>query len=186
MLERNEFRGDLEKTVPQAVIDVIEELKEVKTQNYSRLLEQVRGVEISAESKIALTNALFAEIQGQIERGQFGEIERAKDFMNFLGVKEFSLSPDAEQKIVSLYNKYSYGFLREMSPSLYNGKLSDGTEYNKIEYVRQMMRENGEEPSDEDIKELWRYREILVKLHYGNWKPQNQLSEIPRLLSEKR
>ena len=186
MGEIKEFRGDLETIMPPAVKGAIEQLRGGHGKNYSKILGEIREVEISAENKAVLVDALFADIQSQIERGQFREIERAKELMNFLGVKEFALSPEAEQTIVRLYNKYSYDFLSRMSPPLYDGKLASGEAYDEIVYVRKMMRDAGEDPSDEDIKELWQYREILVKLHYGNWKPQNQLNEIPRLLAEQK
>ncbi len=176
-------QGDLRTRIQGLVAEIITGLGGQGTKNYNGYLTQLQGVELSMPDKQSLTTALLGDLQKQIERGQFVEIERAREFLNFLGINEFEFNPETAARITELYNQFSYGFLTDMSPILYDDALLGGKKYNSVEYVREMMQKAKiPDTSDEAIDELWRYREILIKLHYNNWKPQGQLGEITKQL----
>ncbi len=160
------------------------------TLNWDRVLQEMQEVNPSEEQKAELTSWVVGYMQGALQHGQFGNLEGIDPVLDFLQISRLEFPKEYVEKISKLYKKYSLPFLYAMSPTLYNGKLRGGREYDKIEYTRGLLEKSGassDELTDEYIEELWDLREILVKLHYERVDPakldRTSLLAIVRLLN---
>jgi hypothetical protein len=154
--------------------------------NWNRILQEMQEVNPSEEQRMELTGLVVGYIQGAFRHGQFGNLEGINPVLDFLQVSGLEFPEEYADKIAKFYKKYSLPFLYEMSPSLYNGKLRNGKEYDKVEYVRNLLEKSGASPdelTDEYINGLWEIREILVKLHYEHVDPAKlERASIPGLI----
>jgi hypothetical protein len=160
--------------------------------NWDKVLGSFVDLEPTAEIKVELVGLIMKYITDTFRHGQFQNLDGIDKVLQYLEIDRIDFADKQMEKIMKLYGKYSQGFLLSMSPSLYNGKLVDGTPYNKINYVRQLLQKRGAPPedlTDEHIKELWDFREILIRLH-SNLRGreltagQRQLTDFIKILQE--
>jgi hypothetical protein len=143
---------------------------------------------LKEEEKRNFLDLVTAKMEQTMSGGHFGDLAGAKDLLAFLCVANFEISDEWTRRIEEMYRRFPQGFLASLSPSLYNGKLSDGREYEKIEYTKEKLRAFGassEEMTDEFVENLWKVREILLLMHYNRVKLAKSLT-LGRLLELKR
>ena len=157
------------KSNKQKVDELIQKLNDIVGWNFYLIFEELENIELSDNDKSKISEIVLEKVQLIIEKWQWWELDGAREILSFLWVKSIEFTNEWIQNINKLYNRFNYWFLISLSPSLYNGKLMNWIEYDKIEYSREKLRDFGvteEELTDEFINSLWAIREILVKMYY--------------------
>lgn len=164
----NEFQEVVPSIESKNLQTLREELGGGWSLNWSRVLDSMKATGLSPEIKAELVELVGGYIAKAMEHGQFKNLEGIDPVLDYLGISQIDFDPTALDKIQELYQRYSADFLYSMSPSLYDGKLFDGRDYNRIEYTRELLQKSGEPAehlTDQYIQDLWRFREVLVHFH---------------------
>lgn len=176
--------GGGEKPI-RTVQQVIDTLKEPGAVYFPGILEDLTRQDITEENKNALGRLVIEHFESALTRGQFQDLQGVGALLEFLGYKEFILDEAWMGKITHFYNRFPYMFLLGLSPSLFNDRLSDGREYNRIEYAKERLRAFGatdEELSDESVSFLMNMRELLIHMHTSRVSPDKlQVQKILHL-----
>lgn len=172
---------------PESNIQKINEIKEqlsgIGAVNFSFVLQGLQEVGLSDIQKSEIAPFAISKIQNTIKGGHWNDLRGANELLTFLGVESLEFSNNWTKRIADLYQRFSYNFLKNLSPSLFNGRLSDGREYDRNEYTKEKLCEMGEEElTDEFVNFLWGVREILIHMHSNRIQFNTRLT-IGHLLS---
>jgi hypothetical protein len=167
--EKNLMRTESE--LPQSELSenaqtCLKSLKTGASLNWQNFLTSMEEAKLTEAEKARLSESAIFYVDKQFRDGHFGNLEGIDPVLIFLGIDDIKFTREHTARILYLYNKYPLHFLYEMCPD--DGKLPDGSRYDKIEYTRNLLKKNGateEELTDEYIRNLWLARETLVKLH---------------------
>ncbi|HEU0050716.1 MAG TPA: hypothetical protein VFQ60_01515 [Patescibacteria group bacterium] len=160
--------ADLSAKDQKTFFELKEKLEGGSTINWDNVLQGIQSLPQTGELRTRLAGLVGTYIQTAFQLGQFPNLDGIAPVLEFLEISDIEFDPEAMKKIQEFYERYSVGFLYSMSPSLIGGKLWDGKSFDKIEYVREILRKRGEPEdhlTDQYIKSLWNLREVLVKLH---------------------
>lgn len=161
--------------------------------NFERTLNDMEKIKLSPEEKNDLSALAIGYVQRAIEYGRLGNLIDIDKILSLLGVDELKFSNDTMGEVEKLMEKYPYAFLLEMNPTLYDGKLRGGKEYDKIAYTRGLLRDKGsaeDELTDEHIKKIWQFRELMIlffrkgKLSGKDESESMRLKDLPKLIEE--
>ncbi len=136
--------------------------------NWTRMLDLFKEFNPSEDQKSLLKDLVINYIEVNFKKGTFKNLKGIETVLDYLEISNLEFNPKLIADILKLYDKYPLPFLLSMSPSLYEGKLINGTPYDEVEYVKELLKKQGavsEELTDDYIKNLWNVREILVKMH---------------------
>lgn len=165
-----EQRRGCEMNSEGKMIKIKEDLSGHWTLNWQRVLTEIQQVDLTDKQRQDLITLTVGYVERVFRNGTFGNLDGIQPILDHLGMDSLEITPEWLECIFTFYAKYPLHFLYQMSPTLYNGRLYNGTPYDRIQYTRALLeKREGTSPTeltDAHIQTLWNIREILVQLHY--------------------
>lgn len=171
---------------------IVAVLTEDGSVNFDFIVTLLEGIDLESNQKVQLSVLVTNKIIQLIQRGNWHDLRGAKELLSLLNITEFGFAEGVLEKIYDIFinPQFSYTLLLELSPTLFDGKLSNGEVYERIPYTKQiMLKYDITDPSllsDEFIEWLWAVRELLIMLHSLPLAQQRTLSSstlLPLLLN---
>lgn len=171
--------------------DRLRQLNEIKERltsggsiNWESMYKSLQDISLTDLEKRDLLYSLMHYIQNQFKLGAFQNLAKISDVIACLGAESIRLTDEYINSILLLYGKYSEAFVRNLEPEMlfHNDgitTLADGRRYDRNEYVKDQLRNNGAKPeelTDEYVQKLLDLREVLIQLYKRDFHP-NMLQE---------
>lgn len=153
----------------ETVVNIRKQLSEPGAPSFSHVRESLQKSVLSARERRELGLSVVQKVQEVLEGGHFGDLQGAQPLLEMLGVSELQMAPEWSRKIQVFLNRFDEKGLRYLTPPLLlNDKLPNGRPYEKISYARDRLMGMGvspEEATDEFVNDVFKVRELLLKLH---------------------
>lgn len=155
----------------ETVANIRKQLSEPGSPSFSHIRECLLKSVLSARERHELGLSVIQKVQEVLEGGHFGDLQGAQPLLKMLGVSELQMAPEWSRKIQVFLNRFDEKGLRYLTPPLLlNDKLPNGRPYERISYARERLIGMGvspQEATDEFVHDVFKVRELLLKLHEG-------------------
>ena len=156
----------MNEPVPDALLKLRKELGDFWGVSWQTLLGLMQSLALTEETRQELVLLVLGYIQRMMITGNFRNLDGVVLVMDYLGMEDVRPTEEWCRLLVEFDERYDLGFLYDMSPGLRNGKLWDGREYHRVQYVRELLKKESTPPehlTDSYIESLWRMRETLIR-----------------------
>lgn len=165
-----------DRILPAEIRQIMDALSEDGSVNFRTIRQDLAQHSLSPEFKMELAQLAVSKVVFLMKHGAWEHLRGAKELIAFLGVEKIELAGKWAQVVGEYYKSFSYKFLTDLRPALYNGQYWHGKgkgyeKYEEMEFARMKLREAGmpeNKLTDSYVQCLWNVRELLILLHQHN------------------